>query len=31
MPGARHEVLMETPDRRQMVFDTVAAHFIDHT
>jgi lysophospholipase len=31
LPGARHEVLMETPDRRQMVFDTVAAHFIDHS
>lgn len=31
LPGARHEVLMETPDRRQLVFDTVAAHFIDHS
>jgi lysophospholipase len=27
MPGARHEVLMETPDRQRLVFDTIAAHF----
>jgi lysophospholipase len=30
LPGARHEVLMETPERRQMIFDAIAAHFITH-
>jgi lysophospholipase len=27
VPGARHEVLMETPARREMILDRVAAHF----
>jgi lysophospholipase len=27
IPGARHEILMETPQRRAMVYDAVAAHF----
>ena len=27
VPGARHEVLMETPARQQMIFDAIAAHF----
>jgi lysophospholipase len=31
MPGARHEVLMEAPALRQMVLDTVAAHFTAQT
>lgn len=29
--GARHEVLMETPARRAMIYDTVAAHFRANT
>lgn len=28
-PGARHEIMMETPEHRQRFFDTVAAHFIE--
>jgi lysophospholipase len=27
VPGAEHEVLMETPDRRAMILDRFAAHF----
>jgi lysophospholipase len=27
LDGARHEVLMETPARRRLIFDTIAEHF----
>lgn len=30
LPGAEHEVLMETPERRKMLFDRMAAHFEAH-
>lgn len=29
VPGARHEIMMETPDRREAFFDAACAHFDD--
>ena len=29
-PGAEHEIMMETPDMRARLFDSVAAHFAAH-
>jgi lysophospholipase len=29
-PSAEHEIMMETPDMRQRLFDSVAAHFRNH-